>query len=402
MVRPSGVTSTFCPYFNASSCRSCSWIELEYGEQLLRKERMLADRLAFLAPGAAGGIALEPSVRSAPQGFRNRAKMSVTGTLAHPVVGLVGPVGDGSELDQGRELLSCPIHHPKLNELIAALPDWITRFGLTPYRIQARTGELKAVIAFYSPGSGEAYVRFVLRSRECVPRLRERLLPEIALRFPWVGCVSVNLQPIPHALLEGPEEIVLTERGHIEHELGSGLKLRLAPQAFVQTNAQVATELYETAASWISEASPERVLELFCGQGAFSFFAARKGPRSFLGIEINADAVRAASQTAKDLGLDRSMEFRAMDATHVEGEIQSFTPGLILVNPPRRGLTRAGAEQIARSGARHVIYSSCALDTLALDARVLAGAGYKVRRTQLFDMFPHTEHFETLLWMKRD
>src|SRR4051794_3228453 len=123
--------ATFCAHYDRGRCRSCSWIERSYDAQIAAKEaklrEALGDWLAGAVPGAqaqAPGMPVwEPSVASSPRAFRNRAKMVVTGTTEAPIIGLTGQ----GELDAGRELLDCPIHHPRLNELIAALPDYIRR-----------------------------------------------------------------------------------------------------------------------------------------------------------------------------------------------------------------------------------------------------------------------------------
>lgn len=380
------MSRTFCSYFDSGRCRSCSRIEREYSFQLRTKELKLQKDLAFLGP-----IQLEPTVMSATQGFRNRAKMAVTGTLEAPVIGLHGD----EDLDQGRELLSCPIHHPRLNEVIEALPELLKSYRIEPYQIAERRGELKGLIAFHSPLSNEMYLRFVLRSQESIARLR-KMVPELQSRFPFLACISANLQPIPHAILEGPEEIFLTERKDIVHQLGS-LRLTLAPQAFVQTNVDVATRLYETAAEWIAEILPDKAMELFCGHGAFSLMAAQSA-RSWLGIEVNADAVRQANETA-DLLSYSHVRFHCADAAQVGSDLAEFSPELVLVNPPRRGL--GGAVSLIRDSLPlHLIYSSCNSESLAADLKALA-AHYHVRRARIFDLFPHTDHFETLVWLER-
>lgn len=373
---------TFCHHFNRGHCRSCRWLDREYDVQIAQKEERLRQALSFFEQ-----VALEASFRSSTRGFRNRAKMTVTGTVEDPRIGLLGV----EALDEGRELLDCPIHHPRLNELFEAVPEWIRRANLIPYRIDERRGELKGLIAFYSPQSEQMYLRFVLRSRECVLRIK-KLLPLMQRQFPSLVCVSANLQPVPHAILEGPEEIILSERGSIEHRLGD-VVLSLSPQAFVQTNVQVATALYQTAGEWIGQLRPERMLELFCGQGAFSFFAAPNVAR-VVGIEINDDAVRTANQTAEALGLAH-LNFRTADATQLEDELLALNPDLVLVNPPRRGLASA-VDWIKRALPRHFIYSSCNVETLAKDLKELSSA-YRLQKAQVFDMFPHTEHFETLV-----
>ena len=260
---------SFCGYFNRGECRSCSEIDRSPSEQIAAKEARIRSSLNFFSTE---NLPILASVRSEPKAFRNRAKMSVTGTLADPRIGLIG----AENLDDGRSLLECPIHHPELNRFLLAMPDFIREYRLIPYRIGEKTGELKSLIAFYSPSSHEMYVRFVLRSQECVSRLR-KALPKLQADFPALVCVSANLQPIPHAILEGPEEIFLTGRRTITHRLGE-FSFRLSPQTFVQTNVEVATQLYREVAKWVAEAKPSKMLELYCGQGAFSFFTAAASP----------------------------------------------------------------------------------------------------------------------------
>jgi 23S rRNA (uracil747-C5)-methyltransferase len=375
---------TFCDYYNRGECRSCSEIETDYRAQLDRKEARVRESLAFLSPPE-----LDPSVPSPRAGFRNRAKLVVTGTSADPVIGL----GGEDDLDLGRALLACPIHHPKLNEVIGALPEFIREYDLVPYRIAERKGELKGLILFYASETDEMYLRFILRSKECVSRIR-KLLPKLQARFPRVTVVTANLQPIPHAILEGPEEVFITERKTIRHAIG-GVPFRLAPPAFVQTNSEVAAELYACAAEWIRESGAARVVELFCGQGAFSFFAAGAAA-ALLGIDRNVEGVEAANASAREQGLAH-LRFKAASADETRGELEAFRPDLVLVNPPRRGL--AGARSLLREVApRELIYSSCHLETLVGDLQVFRD-GYRVRRLRVFDLFPHTKHFEVLVWL---
>lgn len=373
---------SFCSYFNSGQCRSCTEIKVSYSEQITKKEERVRSALAFLGP-----FTLMSTFRSETREFRNRAKMIVTGTSALPIIGLMGE----QNLDLGRDLLECPIHDLKLNLLIGVLPRYIREYNLIPYRISERDGELKALIAFHSPESGEYYLRFVLRSQECVSRIR-KLLPRLQSEFPSLVVVTANIQSIPHAILEGPEEIYLTSRTSLNHRMAHR-SFNLNPQAFVQTNGGVATQLYARAAEWIKECQTNKMLELFCGQGAFSFFAAESA-KELLGIDIKPEGVVAANLSAKERNLTH-LHFRAADAASVGNEIAAYGPDLILVNPPRRGLGPT-VDLLLRSLPSKIIYSSCSLESLASDLRKITQK-YQVERVQVFDMFPHTEHFETLV-----
>jgi 23S rRNA (uracil747-C5)-methyltransferase len=361
-------------------------ITLDYNRQLQEKEKTLLNALNGLQVPS-----LLPTIASSEQQFRNKAKFVVTGTVTDPVIGLVGE----DNLDQGRELLDCSLHVREINETLPAIQKFITLVNLHPYQIAEKKGELKGLILFHSPLTKETYLRLVVRSKESIDRIRKHkdfLLNEL----PHLKCLSVNIQPVAHALLEGEEEIFITERTYIQHKAGN-VTLRLDPRAFVQTNQEVATKLYETAAAWIKEIRPERFMELFCGQGAFSFFAA-SSVKEGRGIEINADAVATANETAKNSNLTH-LSFKSADAANVLNEVKEFKPDVLLVNPPRRGLHKS-VEIFREYRPDRFIYSSCNYETLAFDLKILS-VDYEITRVQIFDMFPHTTHFETLVELKR-
>lgn len=375
----------FCGYFQQGICSSCDLMKVDYHAQLQMKERLLSDSLQDFSP-----LCL-PSVSSQEFAFRNKAKFVVTGTIEKPVIGLWGD----KELDQGRELLDCPLHLNEINQMLPAIKQFIMEARLAPYNISAKKGELKGIILFYSPSAGESYLRFIMRSKEAVSRIIKHHRSLINA-FPHLKVISVNIQPVPHALLEGEEEVFITEATSISHKLGL-VEMRLGPRAFVQTNQAVAEKLYGMAASWVHELKAKTFLELFCGQGAFSFFSApfiEKG----LGIEINPDAVKEANLTAQKNNLFH-LKFISADAGKVADEMRSFNPELLLVNPPRRGLADA-CELILNQRPHYIIYSSCSHESLAQDLKKL-GANYLPKKIQLFDMFPQTRHFETLVLLER-
>lgn len=374
--------NTFCSYYNQGSCKSCDLITLDYPDQILRKETMLKESLSGLTLPP-----LLPTEISALTNFRNKAKLVVTGTKDNPVMGLWGEKNP----DDGRELLNCSLHIPPINDLLNELPAFIKAASLEPYQISARKGELKGIIVFYSETTKETYLRFIMRSKESIDRIKKH-----AATLSHVNCLSVNIQPVPHAILEGEEEIFITEMKSIHHKLDH-VSASLGPRAFVQTNQNMATKLYRTAAQWVKESHHDKFMELFCGQGAFSFFCApyiKEG----LGIEINPDAVKEANQSAKDSRLNH-LKFKSADAAKVQDEIIKFDPDIILVNPPRRGLATA-VNLLLKQKPETIIYSSCNHETLSADLQILKDS-YSIKRIKIFDMFAHTSHFETLVELTR-
>jgi 23S rRNA (uracil747-C5)-methyltransferase len=377
--------TTFCSYFNHEICRSCDKIETSYQTQLVEKSEYLIRLL-----GEETRIKLLATVSSCEIEFRNKAKFSVTGTLKEPIIGLTGEL----DLDRGREILNCPIHHPRINQVVLGLKDFIQQAQLIPYQIKSKSGELKGVIIYYSPESDEMYVRFVLRSKEALDRIK-KFHSQWILKSPFITCLSANIQPIPHALLEGEEEVFFTQKNYINHQLDS-IQMSLHPQGFVQTNQNVAKKLYTTATSWAKDLKIRNFLELFSGQGAFSFFI-QSQVENALGIEINPDAAARANETAKTLDF-KHLSFIASDATSIKKDLLSFKPDLLLVNPPRRGLSEA-THLILDLLPPYLIYSSCDAKTLAFDLKKLSHQ-YVIDKIQIFDMFPHTSHFETLVLLK--
>ena len=375
-------TAMLCSHFDAGRCRSCSELGIPYDQQLAIKQRHISELLADH-----DALAWLPPVASAPMGFRNKAKMVVTGTVEEPTLGILNPMGAGIDLRD------CPLHMPGIQTALPVLADFVTRAGLTPYDIGSRRGELKHVLVTESPG-GELMVRFVLRSQEPVARIRKHLtgLREV---LPAMVVASVNLQPEHKAVLEGDREIVLTEQETLLMQV-AGLDLHLRPQSFFQTNTAMAAELYGLARAWAADLSPRTIWDLYCGVGGFALSLAGPGV-AITGIEVSREAVASASITAAEAGL-ADVRFAVGDAT-AYAAAAAAPPDLVVVNPPRRGIGPELSGWLESSGVGHVLYSSCNARSLARD--LAAMPSLRPVRGQLLDMFPNTGHYEVLVLLER-
>lgn len=374
-----------------------------------------------------------PAVTGAESGFRNKAKMVVTGTVDEPVLGIVGPPGPYA--GQSVDLTDCGLYPSALQAAFGPLAELVTRARIQPYdlspaagdgggpgsprrrkvtpRDAARRGELKHVLVTLSP-DGELMVRLVLRSTEAVARIRKHL-PWLREALPSLAVLSVNVQPVHAAVLEGEQEIVLTERETLPMRV-EGITLHLRPQSFFQTNTEVAAALYRQARTWVDEVGPASLWDLYCGVGGFALHCAAPG-RSVTGIEISAEAVASATTTAGELatlppdavvgGRDAAwwrdatagVRFAAGDATGFALGTDA-DPELVVVNPPRRGIGTDLARRLEASNARHVLYSSCHATTLARDLTDMPSL--RPRRAVLLDMFPQTDHYEVLVLLERE
>ena len=382
-----------CALYDAGTCRSCPHLSLPIPDQLAAKQSRVAALLAEHVPAELW----QAPAASAPTGFRNKAKMAVAGTAAHPTLGILDGAGCGVDLR------ACPLHVPAIEAALPVLADLITELGLRPYDVPTRRGELKYILVTASPDD-DLMVRFVLRSRRYLERLRAAV-PDLHRRLPQLAVAAINIQSVHQAVIEGPEEIVLTEEDRLLMRLGlpspglgsrAGrpaesveLPLYLPTRSFFQTNTAVAEALYATARDWAEETDPARVWDLFCGVGGFALALAAPG-RRVLGVEVSASAIDGARAAADLMGLDPAAGERA-------GGVQR--PDLLVVNPPRRGIGEQLATRIEASGVERVLYSSCNPRTLATDLAHLPSM--RVVRSCLFDMFPHTEHAEVLVELVR-
>ncbi|WP_130834555.1 23S rRNA (uracil(747)-C(5))-methyltransferase RlmC [[Erwinia] mediterraneensis] len=371
-----------CALYDANRCRSCQWLEKPYAHQLSEKQSQLEQLLA-----ASAVETWLPPVASAQQGFRNKAKMVVSGSVERPLFGMVQR--DGSAVD----LSDCPLYPDTFAPVFAQLKPFIARAGLTPYNVARKRGELKFLLLTESTQGG-MMLRFVLRSTQKLAQLRAAL-PWLQQQLPQLKVISANIQPVHMAILEGDEEIFLTPEQALAEQLNN-VPLWIRPQSFFQTNPQVAAALYATARDWVRALAVTSMWDLFCGVGGFGLHCATP-EMALTGIEISAEAIACASRSAEMLGLSH-VRFAALDSTQFATS-RSDIPQLVLVNPPRRGIGEALCAYLSRMAPDYILYSSCNAQSLAQD--IVRLTEYRVTRVQLFDMFPHTAHSEVLTLLTR-
>ncbi|MRT04055.1 23S rRNA (uracil(747)-C(5))-methyltransferase RlmC [Ewingella americana] len=372
-----------CALYTAGTCRSCQWLDKPYSRQLVDKQQDLQQLLADVAVGEW----LEP-VTGPESAFRNKAKMVVSGSVERPLLGMLHR--DGTPVD----LCECPLYPASFPEVFGVLKSFIARAGLTPYNVARKRGELKFLLLTESQKEGGMMLRFVLRSEAKLAQLRAAL-PWLQQQLPQLKVISANIQPVHMAILEGEREIALTEQQALEEEFNQ-VPLFIRPQSFFQTNPQVAAALYATARDWVRELNIGSMWDLFCGVGGFGLHCATPEMK-LTGIEISAEAIACAKASAARLGL-KQVEFQALDSTGFATAKESI-PDLVLVNPPRRGIGQALCDYLSRMAPQTILYSSCNAQTMAKD--LAAMPDYRVERVQLFDMFPHTAHYEVLTLLSR-
>ncbi len=373
-----------CEHFQSSLCRSCRMLDRTYIATLQHKLGILKQ--------------LFPETRVSPfvpcqkvAGGRIRAKLAVAGTIEKPQIGF---------FDDRQTLAAvsdCPLHHPLINEWTERLPSIIRETRLMPYDKQTDRGELKFVVITCSPSHHQLMIQFVLRSREAVDRIQSLWGRMTASEKQSVPVVSVNLQPLRSSTITGTEEIRISDQTSLVIRFNN-IELQFGPQSFIQTNYQIAVQLYAAAGHLLQTLGAKDVLDLYCGAGAFSLTACADA-RKVVGIDISSNAISCANAATLRNGRNNAQFLcRGIDQFTVD-ELAAYNFDTVICNPPRRGLDQASVTLIQMLHPRDVVYSSCNPVTLQRDVQLLA-PGYRLDHLQPFDMFPFTQHFEVLALLR--
>jgi 23S rRNA (uracil747-C5)-methyltransferase len=386
-----------CNYFNTMRCRSCNLLQGAKGKTLgeiyqPREEEILK---LFSEYFGSDTFCHELFTPEHPFHSRSKAKLTVSGNLEVPIIGLFTPKFKGIELTK------CPLHLNSINRLMSFLPSIITKYSLTPYFVKKRTGELKGVIVQADQAENNLMLRFVVKSTELIEKIKSAI-PEIQSQFPTVKVITANIQPIPHQILEGEEEIVLTNESLI-WENYNGIKVAVAHKSFLQVTPEVAEGLYGFVEKVIEKKSAKSVLDLYCGVGGFALHAGRVA-KKVVGIELSQEAINCAELSAKTNSLD-NVKFLCQNLDQSLEESISKISGLsevdtVICNPPRRGLDDAVINFLLSTKPETIIYSSCKPETLHRDFLKLSEF-YAIKEFAPFDMFPLTNHCEVVLVLER-
>lgn len=392
-----------CGYFDNHVCRSCQLLDQTYDLTLREKQQ----QVVRLFPAAD----VQPIVptRNVP-GSRIRARLAVFGSADQPRFGFL----DGSR--QIAEVDRCPLHHPRINALLELLPTVIRACRLVPYSMSDGTGELKFVVVTWSPSHQQLMVQLVLRSREAVSRIQRCWDSGGADELKDVSVFSVNIQPVRSSVINGPDEVPISACRRLPLRYGTTTVL-YGPQSFIQTNYEIAEQIYRQAAETLSGLQPSRLLDLYSGTGAFSLIAAAAGIQVH-GIDSVAESVNSARESALLNGLsDATFECcdvaasgwaddrgstpdggSTADGTADTGP--SMMPDAVICNPPRRGLDEPARELLMQLRPQTVLYSSCSPETLRRDVSEMKSA-FQIQQIRPFDMFPFTPHLELLALLTR-
>ena len=374
-----------CRHFGI--CGGCRFQDLAYERQLEAKETQVRDALVRL--GRFADPPLEAIVPARSQyGYRNKLEYS----FAPGEDGLVLGFHRAGRWDEVIDVDECLLTTPVGNAIREAVKAWARSEGLEPYDQDTQTGYLRHLVVREGRNTGQALVVLVTAPGE---RFDADFLIETLTRIPEVRSIhwAINDQPsevthLPTRLLWGDE--------WIEEEL-LGLRFRVRPNAFLQTNTEMAATLYELAREAAALTGSETVYDLYCGTGTIGLTLARDAA-SVWGVEISDESVACAIENAGANGVDNAWFFAGNVGQSLEElRERAGPPDVVVVDPPRAGLAGKALRRTGELRAPRIVYVSCNPTTLASDLAVLRDEyGYRLVRCTPVDMFPHTPHIESV------
>ena len=386
LVEPSALrVDAPCRHFGV--CGGCRFQDLAYAAQVAEKERQVRDALVRI--GRFDDPPLEPIVPAASQyGYRNKLEYSFTRGEEGVDLGF----HRAGRWDEVVGIEECLLTTAVGNAIRLAVRDWAREERLEPYDQRAGTGYLRHLVVREGRNTGQALVVLVTAPGE---RFETGYFVDVLRRFPEVRSIhwAINDTPaeqtnLPTALLWGADAI--------EEEI-LGLRFRVRPSAFLQTNTEMAEQLYALAREYAALTGTENVYDLYCGTGTIGLALAGNA-RSVWGLEISEEAVACAIENAELNGIENTRFFAGnVGQTVEELQEQAGRPDLVVVDPPRAGLAGKALRRTGALGAGRIVYVSCNPTTLASDLQVLRDEyGYELERCRPVDMFPHTPHVESV------
>lgn len=293
---------------------------------------------------------------------------------------------------------SCLLTDKKADEIFTVVKKLLKSFKLKPYDEKTGTGFLRHLLVKTGFQSGETMVVLVTAAKE-FPKKRS-FINALVKNCPYITTVIQNVNSKFTSLVLGDVSEVLFGDGKITEEL-CGMKFRISPKAFYQINPIQTEILYGKALEFADFKGDEEIIDAYCGTGTIGLIASSK-VKSVIGVEINKDAVKDAKENAHLNGVD-NIKFYAADAGKFMTELAENRTKIdaVIMDPARAGADIPFLSSLVKLSPEKVIYVSCNPETLARDLRYLTKNGYKVRKIQPVDMFPHTEHIENVVLLKR-
>jgi 23S rRNA (uracil1939-C5)-methyltransferase len=365
------------------------WQVIPYQRQLEVKQTQVEEALKRI--GHLDAYTLEPIVPATEEWrYRNKLEYSFgTDGAGRLVCGFHAP-GRWEEIV---EINDCVLASEPANAVRERIVEWCREQRLTSYDRRGGGGLLRNLVVREGRRTGQLQARLVTSlgelDRESLARAAEPIDGLLWTRLDGVGETT-----------QGGETELLAGADRLDEEIG-GLRLRISPQAFFQTNTEMAERLYGLAIEYAELGGFERVYDLYCGIGTIALSIAPRVAEVW-GLEIVEDAIADAIANARLNEIDNT-HFFAGDVRLALRELvaKAGRPDVLVVDPPRAGLSQKVVRRLIEASPKRIVYVSCNPTTLAPNAAQLVEAGYELVRVRPVDMFPQTPHIECVAVLVR-
>ena len=380
-----------CPHFG--ECGGCTYQNLPYEEQLKMKE----EQVHAMMDEAVNSEYIWEGVKPSPvkQEYRNKMEFSFGDEFKDGPLAL-GMHKRGSTYDIVN-VPQCQIVDEDYRKILVATLEWAQTTGLSHYHKMRHEGYFRHLLVRKAVKTGEILIDLVTSTQgeADFSTWTDKLLT-LELDGKIAGILHTKNDSLADVVKDEGTEVLYGQSYFYEELLG--LKFKITPFSFFQTNSLGAEVLYEIARDYMGSTKDKVVFDLYSGTGTIAQILAPVA-KKVVGVEIIEEAVEAAKENAKLNGLD-NCTFWAGDVLKVIDELGEV-PDLIMLDPPRDGVHPKALEKIIGFGVDKMVYIACKPTSLARDLEMLQGRGYKVERIACVDLFPNTYHVETVALMKK-
>ena len=380
--RPAREIRWNCPA--AAKCGGCQLTRLSYAEQLQWKQQRVAELLD-------GICEVRPILgMDDPFHYRNKVHAVLSVDKAGKPISGVYAMGTHRVVP----VRHCLIEDRRADRIIQTIVAMLPAYKLRIYNEYTHRGFLRHILIRTGHVTGQIMVVLVATSLEFPGK--KAFVQELIQRHPEITTVVLNCNQRETSMVLGTKEITLYGEGYMEDEL-CGKRFRISPQSFYQVNAKQCEVLYRTAIDAAHLTGAETLLDAYCGTGTIGLCAS-DGCKQLIGVELNADAIRDAKENARRNGVENA-RFLCDDAGRFMQKLakEGNAPDVVMMDPPRAGSDQKFLQSLLMLKPKRVVYVSCNPETLARDLRVLVDGGYRAEWATPVDMFPGTEHVETVV-----
>ena len=375
-------------YHGNLHCGGCDYIGVPYTEELKKKTEYLNRLFKGLCP-------VKP-ILTAEKNLHYRYKVTATFAQGKKDI-FLGIYQKGSH--KVVPSCDCPLQHRSAEKILRTIEKLANEMHYTVYEEDKQKGLLRHVVLRFTKNDGSAMVT-IITGEERFPGSKN-FAQSLVAACPEVKTIVQNFNNAHNSAVFGDSERVVFGKGFLVDEL-LGMKFRVSSHSFYQVYPHAAEILYSTAIDLAGFTGKETFLDAYCGTGTIGLCASKKA-KSGMGVEINREAVSDAMMNARKNEV-KNMRFVCADATEYLSEMAERGEKLdvLLMDPPRSGSTVEFLKNIALCSPKKIVYISCNPETQVRDILVLKKMGYVPKICVPVDMFPRTEHVETVVLMSRD